>query len=46
MGNVIECGQCGGSGKVQVARTDKKGNTVYVQEDCKGCRGSGVIPSR
>ncbi|WP_269757329.1 hypothetical protein [Actinomadura violacea] len=39
----VECPSCGGSGTQQVARTDSKGKTVYVTENCKGCRGSGVI---
>lgn len=40
----VQCGSCGGSGTKQVARRDEKGKTVYVTEDCKNCRGSGVIP--
>lgn len=48
-----QCASCGGSGTKQVARqrvvTDKDGKqkteTYYVTEGCKGCRGSGVIPT-
>lgn len=45
MGDTVRCGQCHGTGKVQVPRTNSKGETIMVEEDCKGCYGSGVIPS-
>lgn len=41
----VECGTCSGSGRVTVTKTDKDGKTISVQQDCGGCRGSGVIPS-
>lgn len=41
----VVCGTCSGSGLVTVTKTDKKGNSVTVNQECGSCRGSGVIPT-
>ena len=45
-----ECGSCKGKGFIKVARQrvvtengKKKTITEWVTEDCRACRGSGVI---
>lgn len=42
MGKVVACQNCHGNGTVQVNKI-VKGKSVWVDEDCRACNGTGKI---